>query len=349
MSSREIEVLVEDRLEELVSHRFSGPFVCTGHTILAEDPDRQRIYSRYEFSRSGDLEGQSTDPRQSHSFFVKQGPKVVRPGLEEFLNEVQSPFFDTPFFWGCFSVGGRVRVGAWEYVSGRQPAFGRDFTDDLARVIRAVAAINAVEPGAVKQVQGLRAINPGVEPVAARMDAVATQLLCENQLEASRALEQIETFARQEGRLLARIEALGKPFLTHHDIKAANLVIRAEDSPIVVLDWTSARISAPGLGLRLLFHDAASLESTTRFYIQCMRQLGHTLALADVLFAIVASKVFRAFCIGIAQRDLGRIHEGFRLMNRFHTVLDCEPQRSPAGRGKALQNRLGSQSDSAGT
>jgi aminoglycoside phosphotransferase (APT) family kinase protein len=184
----------------------------------------------------------------------------------------------------------------------------------MARVIQAVAGINAVDDAHLRQIKDLRVMTPGVAPIAAGVEAVARQLLADRREESTEVLEQIEAFARAEDRLLARFESLGNRFLTHHDVKPENLIIRAADAPVVVLDWTSARISAPGTGLRLLAgSDQRFLAEVAAHYVECMRRLGHPLALADVIFAVNAHRVFRAFSRGVQKENLNSIREGLRL------------------------------------
>lgn len=317
-AGRDEDSVIAARLERLLARRFGVPFSYAGHEELGRNADRGRFYARYAF-RPARPTAALPEPVPA-TFFVKRGPGVLRPALENFLDKQTSALFSTPRFFGHFDLG-RSQVGVWEHVSGRQPGFRRGDTD-LQRVVEAVAGINALPDADLTAIAGVARETLWVEPGAARLEALIRELTAGDPALADPMLRRVAAFARLEDRLLQRFRSMENRFLTHNDMRPANLIIRPDDARVVVVDWTSARISAPGAGLRFLaWVDEESRTALAAHYVQCMRGLGHGLALDDVLFAIKAIHTFRALSTLAATRDLGKIRMGLPDLQRFAAAL----------------------------
>jgi hypothetical protein len=314
----DVDALISDRLEKLVTRYFGLPFRCAGRERISGTHKRHELYATYELLQNVRWPKRNSPPRCV--VLVKRGPRVARRELEEFLNGLQSPHFDTPVFFGCFRLESSVQIAAWDYVRGRHPNLERTSPDDIAQVVRAVAAMNAVPDEAVRHIKDLKMETPGVGPVAAQLEHVARRLGSQC-ADSNDLLRQIEAFALAEPRLLNRLETLGNRFFTHHDIKAENLIVRETDGRLVIIDWNTTRLSAPGVGLRQIYHNDPSLMAETiSYYVECMRQLGHELALADVEFAAKAHLSFRALSNSITSQSVNRLRRGLDFVQKFHLL-----------------------------
>lgn len=314
---RYAEILLTTRLEKSLEKQLGGRFRYQRHEQIGRNAISTRRYEKYEFSCNGVRAiGFEASQSRTSTLFVKHGRHIARPGLERFLNEHTNPFFYTPRFFGCINIAGN-HVGAWEYVAGRSPQFHPREIEEMRRIVRALASINAIPVDDLKQVQDLPVVTPWVEPVAARMAALVRRRLRDDSAAAATMLRQVDLFARMEDKLVARFDSLGNRFLTHNDVKPENVIIRPGDAPPVIIDWTSARISAPGVSLRFLARwDEESRTAIAADYVEIMGKLGHALALDDVLFAIEAHHAFKSFSAGLASEDLTRINHGLKQMRR---------------------------------
>src|SRR5688572_8553186 len=156
------EVLIRNRLEKLATHHFGLPYRCTGREKISGTHPRHELYATYELRQN--VRWAKRKPAPSCVLLVKRGQRVARRELEEFLNGLQSPYFDTPVFFGCFRVEPKVQVAAWEYVRGPHPSLDRSSPREIARAVETVAAINAVPIEAVRHIRDLKTETPGIGP-----------------------------------------------------------------------------------------------------------------------------------------------------------------------------------------
>ncbi len=313
-------MLIRNRLEKLATHHFGLPYRCAGREKISGTHPRHELYATYELRQN--VRWPKRKPAPSCVLLVKRGQRVARRELEEFLNGLQSPYFDTPVFFGCFRVEPNIQVAAWEYVRGPHPNLDPTSPQEIARAVEAVAAINAVPIEAVRHIRDLKTETPGIGPVAARLEHLARRLGSKC-ADGDDLLRQVDAFARAEPRLLGRLETLGNRFFTHHDFKPENLIVRETDGRLVIIDWNTTRLSAPGVGLRQIYrNDRGLMAETISYYVQCMRRLGHELALADVEFAAKAHLSFRALSSSVESQSMNRLRRGLDLVHRHHLLDD---------------------------
>lgn len=318
---RYAEAVTADRLEGLLTQESGIRHHFRGQEPIGRNPDRKRFYAKYRFARevttAGADDGQAP---QSVVLFVKRGPGVSRPELEQFLNGLHNRNFCAPKFLWHFRVAG-VRVGTWEFVEGASPCFSEREPGDILRVIEAVAGINAVPESALRGLAVPLQV-PYVHPVAQRAAAIMAAAMRDDGDSLRGASAELEGFAKIENRLIARYHALPHRGLTHNDIRPANLFVRSGDDRIVVADWNSARIGVPGASLRFLAPWSASVRTElAEQYVRCMAQLGVKLALADVLFAISATHLFKALHDAVNSADPGKLRVTLRHAAR---LVDAE-------------------------
>jgi thiamine kinase-like enzyme len=238
--------------------------------------------------------------------FVKRGPGVSRPELEQFLNGLASKHFSAPKFLWHFRVAG-VRVGAWEFVEGRSPSFSESAPGDISRVIEAVAGVSSVPESAVRHL-GVPLRIPYVHPVAERAAAAMSTALREDSAIQREVAADLADFAQVEGGLITRYHTLPHRCLTHNDIKPANLLIRSGDERLVIADWNSARVGVPGASLRFLATWSPDVQTkVAEHYVEHMGRLGVRLAVADVLFAMIATYVFKGLHEAVDAADVRKL------------------------------------------
>ena len=124
-----------------------------------------------------------------------------------------------------------------------------------------------------------------------------------------------------EERLLARFDEFGHRFLTHHDVKPENMILGSDGGPVTVLDWTSARMSVPGTGLRILAGSGETRRRRVAFYLECMERLGHRLDARDILLAVTAQQGFAVMHRGIMRKDIARIEAGADMLIEAAAML----------------------------
>jgi hypothetical protein len=281
-------------LARLLASRGRGEVVHLGNEEIGRRDNRDRVFLKYRFG----VAGSATASVQLFVKRVRQGG-CASPRLEAFLNEQRSPFFRTPHFYGQWRLGD-VRIGVWDYVAG--PALGSAPADPraTATAIDAVAAINSLKIDAAL----VAAETPLVAPIADRANREIRALVVDA-AERDALLKMLDALARNEDRLIARFDALGHRFLTHHDMKPENIIV-GDGGPVTIVDWTSARLSVAGTGLRLLAGGGKRAEAA-RLYVDRMSGFGHRLKLADVVFAWSAHQAFRNLHFGLKRAEIGRV------------------------------------------
>jgi hypothetical protein len=172
---------------------------------------------------------------------------------------------------------------------------------NLDVAIPAVAAINSLPAASL-----VPAGTPSVMPHAAAAFELIGRLV-EAPPARDALLAKAATLERLEGRLIERFQSLGNRFLTHHDMKAQNTIVaEGGNAAVAIVDWTSARMSVAGTGLRLLAGPATQADAAA-LYVECMQRFGHRLNLRDVLFALTAHQALRSLHLGLLRQDARRI------------------------------------------
>jgi hypothetical protein len=312
------EVLIADSLEALVSRQLGLPVRCCGHRFVGRNPKSGRSYGRYSLRLcDADQPPSAADSGKNAEIqlFVKRGEKVGRLAFEDYLSRQHSPHFHTPRFYGRFRANG-THFGVWEFIAGRKPRFSSTSREDTLRVVEAFAGVSALPYDEVVRT-GTRVGTPWVEPAAERVEALV-RACHPATIEKSEVMKQVESFAALEGRILARFDGLGHRYLAHNDAHSGNLILRPEDRRVVIVDWTSARLSAPGASLREIARwPESARDDVAANYVDWMSRFGHRLALADVLFVATGTMMFHSLALALSTRDLRQVRQALALGERL--------------------------------
>jgi hypothetical protein len=255
---------------------------------------KNRRYFSHVFSSPG-LEAELT-------VFTKPMPSLRLQEIESFLASVECTEFRAPTFYGTATSENEL-IGVWEFVTGRTPKFVRMSHDEVDRIARAVGAMNAITDEALRRLPdlpvGTKSIGPVANPLRAAMQGRSEPIRLND--DTRRALDQLDAL---EGEALARLNAIGDRFFSHQDMAGGNLLIVPPNEDLVILDWETASIAAPGASLRRLAVGPIELqEAGAGIYVDYMRGRGYSLEARDVLFVIGATQVFR--CLNWGLQRLG--------------------------------------------
>ncbi|MCW5705443.1 MAG: hypothetical protein KIT82_23030 [Bradyrhizobium sp.] len=287
--SAAVEATVASRLGCVVTHIESVQ-------VKGDKPDasrRKRKYMRHVLRAGAPV-------NRELIVFTKTGWHNESEGVERFLAEQSVPEFRAPGFYGrAATVEGDT--GIWEYMSHGLPQLMTLSRDDLRRVVRAAAAVNALTPDAVRHVPGLRVGTMYREPVADKLRAAL--LAEETMLQRDPSLrDALDRFAALEAGALARLASIGDRYFSHQDISGGNVLVGPAPAAVVILDWESAAIAAPGASLRRLERlDAETRLEAAQHYVDCLQAKGMFLEVADVLFVMCTVNVFARLHNGAAQ------------------------------------------------
>lgn len=245
---------------------------------MAPEPahNPNRLYARYLFS-NGVLD---------KIVFVKTGP-VYNVEVDRFMGACDHPYFLSPKQIASFKDGDQM-VAAWEFVDGSHPRTADEEPHELTRIVCAIAGVNSVTEAALSSGVSVRATTPWVEPMAAAMQtwvASGGGSVVDPRL--------VDDFVYREPARLARFLALGAKFVTHHDIKDANLILPNGDDRVAVIDWGTVSLAPAGSGIRFACRFG---ENTRRLvahaYVAAMSKLGIELDVADVRCAMETHQVY---------------------------------------------------------
>jgi hypothetical protein len=131
-------------------------------------------------------------------------------------------------------------------------------------------------------------------------------------------MREVESFAALERHILARFDGLGSRYLAHNDAYSENLILRPNDRRVVIVDWTGARLSAPGASLHpmALWPKSVRDDAAAR-YVDWMSRFGHKLALADVLFSATGTMMYRLLAFALPKRDVRQVRQALALAERL--------------------------------
>jgi hypothetical protein len=234
--------------------------------------------------------------------FTKTGPSVASDNVERYLSEVSLPEFRVPLFYGRTATE-EGDVGIWEYVSGERPGLLTLSREDLRRVVCAIAAINTLTADVVRHVPDLQVGTKFVEPIADRLRAalVADETMLQREPYLQDALDR---FAALEAGALARLASIGNRFFSHQDISAGNALLTPAPNPVLIIDWESAGIAAPGASLRrFVSPDMETRADVAQHYVDYLQANGTSVDVDDVLFVMGAASVFASLHAGVSHLE----------------------------------------------
>lgn len=230
--------------------------------------------------------------------FTRSGPQEVNEDLEEFVSGLTLPEFRAPAYYGrVATVEGDTCI--WEFMPGISPKLVFCSRDQLRSIVSAVAAINAATADAIRRVPNLPANTMRVFPV---VDLLRAALVGQGEImgRAPSFPEMLDRLAALEEGALARLARIGSRFFSHQDIASGNLLLPPVPHPLTILDWESAAIAAPGVGLRRFATLSIDIQKdAAQHYVACLEAKGISVDFRDVLFVMRAVQVFHTLHDGV--------------------------------------------------
>jgi hypothetical protein len=280
---------VLSRLEEMIAARVGTPVRhVRSETALTPQPDPRRSivhrrgYTRHWFEPRGTM-----DARLRSRFggdgqlavFVKSSLVLrTRPQLEFILNEHTGRGFRAPYFFGQFSVAD-MHVAAWEAIDIQQVGFSSLSFEDQARVVRAIAGVNALSAAGAAPVLTRWIDRPSkwFEARFSRLPSPASKRWQDLYAGTIAVLEHRSSLAK-------RVCSAGESFVTHNDVTedGSNILV-PKDGDVVIFDWEGSTLSVPGADLGVLT-EAASGERLMAVYVDEMADKGFDLDLDRIRF-----------------------------------------------------------------
>jgi hypothetical protein len=253
---------------------------------LPAQQNPNRIYAKFVF----------TDGKFERIVFVKTG-NVYNADLDRFISSRNNPFFFAPKPLPAFKVGNQW-FAPWEFIPGQHPSVLQEDRTVLCKIADAVAGINSETEATQSAGIPLKLDTPWVAETGERLSEWAT--------------------TDNDRALLSRFRALDANYLTHHDIKDANLIVPEHDKRLAVIDWATVTLSPAGSGLRTVSRLSTQARLfVARRYTETMARLGHCVNLDDVLFAIQAHQIFWSIVTGLKIKSSRRVRDGLALVENL--------------------------------
>ena len=282
-----VEAAVESKLGCDVTH-------VSSEEVFQEKAARRKLKRRYvkHLLRAG------PPADRDLVVFSRSGPQEVNEGVESFVSGLTLPELRVPRYYGhAATEEGDTFI--WEFVSGKSPLLVHCSREQLRRIVRAVAAINASTADAVQRLPNLPVGTMRAFPVA---DLLRAALVSQGEImrRAPTFPAALDRFAAMEEGALSRLATIGNRFFSHQDIASGNMLLPPAPNPPAVLDWESAAIAAPGVGLRRF----ATLDIDTQWdaaqhYVDYLETKGISVKFRDVLFVMRAAQVFCSLHEGV--------------------------------------------------
>lgn len=232
------------------------------------------------------------------TIFTRSGPQEINQNMEWFVSGLTRPEFQAPIYYGkVLTLEGEMHI--WEFKSGVSPKLFQCSREELFRIVRAVAAINAATEEALIHVPSLPIGTMRTRPVAALLrDALFRQEEIARKDPSLGVL--LDQFALVEEDVLARLAKIGNRFFSHQDINSGNLLFPSTSGPLVILDWESGSIAAPGVGLRCfsMLNEKVQNEAAEH-YVSYLEANGVSTNIKEVLFVMHAVQVLIALHGGV--------------------------------------------------
>ena len=225
--------------------------------------------------------------------FTKTGLQAANEAVEHYISETRLPEFRAPIYYGRAATE-EGDTGIWEYIPGDLPLLHRCTGDELRRIAQAVGAINTLTADVTHRVPNIPVDTMRSAPVAEQLRAT---LIDEGELlrRDPTLLSALDHFATLEKGALARLAAIGNRFFSHQDIASGNVLLPPAPDPVAILDWESAAIAAPGVGLRrFATFNMKIQQAVAEHYVAYLQTKGISLEVGDVLFVMGTVQVMNS-------------------------------------------------------
>ena len=298
-----LEQMLTARLGTTVRHLRSET-VMPPRTKLTPYLQKQRTFTRHWLDIAGPVKGSNWPWARGTRLvvFVKSGLNVVCSPLDTILNETNRPGFRAPYFFGSYEASG-LRVGVWEFVEGARVRFEDLSLETQIRLVKAVAAVNALP---VKD--GIPVKTKWASTPLAWYQGAFRKMTVDDQERWRPVLEATAQLLDDDRKISDRLLSFGEDRLTHNDINPNN-VFTPEGRDVVIFDWEAAMLSVPGADLRFLTRMEAR-DVLLSCYVQQMAEFAIKLDTEAVRSAYELVEAFRLIHKGWANRNMGAVRRG---------------------------------------